>query len=53
MYFLTDRPQPVSTMLQFRLYGGHPLPPGLEGFLKASANIGSVIGQFSFGTSVL
>lgn len=41
--------QPVSTMLQFRLYGGHSLPPGLEGFMKAGANIGSVIGQFTFG----
>ncbi|KAG7091981.1 hypothetical protein E1B28_008369 [Marasmius oreades] len=40
---------PVATMLQYRLYGGHSLPPGLEGFLKASANIGSVIGQFLFG----
>jgi PHS family inorganic phosphate transporter-like MFS transporter len=37
-------------MLQFRLYNGDPLPTGLEGFLKASANIGSVIGQFAFGT---
>jgi MFS transporter, PHS family, inorganic phosphate transporter len=36
-------------MLQYRLYGGHSLPPGLEGFMKAGANIGSVIGQFSFG----
>ncbi|KAJ3486738.1 hypothetical protein NLI96_g4034 [Meripilus lineatus] len=40
---------PVSTMLQFRLYGGHSLPSGLEGFIKAAANIGSVIGQFTFG----
>ncbi|KAF9256591.1 phosphate transporter [Marasmius fiardii PR-910] len=40
---------PVATMLQYRLYDGHSLPPGLEGFLKASANIGSVIGQFLFG----
>ena len=38
-------------MLQYRLYGGHSLPPGLEGFIKAAANIGSVIGQFAFGTS--
>jgi hypothetical protein len=37
-------------MLQYRLYGGKDLPAGLEGFIKASANIGSVIGQFSFGT---
>lgn len=40
---------PVSTMLKYRLYGGHSLPAGLEGFLKAGANIGSVIGQFLFG----
>ncbi|KAH8083788.1 phosphate transporter [Cristinia sonorae] len=40
---------PVATMLQYRLYGGNPLPPGLEGFVKAGANIGSVIGQFVFG----
>ncbi|KIO24456.1 hypothetical protein M407DRAFT_244457 [Tulasnella calospora MUT 4182] len=40
---------PVSTMLQYRLYGGHSLPPHLEGFVKAGANIGSVIGQFAFG----
>jgi PHS family inorganic phosphate transporter-like MFS transporter len=36
-------------MLQYRLYGGAHLPPKLEGFVKASANIGSVIGQFLFG----
>ncbi|KAJ7218853.1 major facilitator superfamily domain-containing protein [Mycena rebaudengoi] len=36
---------PVSTMLQYRLYGGHALPAGLQGFLKAGANIGSVIGH--------
>jgi PHS family inorganic phosphate transporter-like MFS transporter len=49
---------PVATMLMYRLYTTtngsgslttHSIPPGLEGFLKASANIGSVIGQFSFG----
>ncbi|KAJ7511641.1 major facilitator superfamily domain-containing protein [Mycena galericulata] len=40
---------PVSTMLQYRLYGGASLPAGLQGFLKAGANIGSVIGQFAFG----
>ncbi|THU84757.1 MFS general substrate transporter [Dendrothele bispora CBS 962.96] len=40
---------PVTTMLQYRLYGGNKLPPNLEGFVKAGANIGSVIGQFSFG----
>ena len=36
-------------MLQYRLYGGHSLPAGLSGFMKAGANIGSVIGQFLFG----
>ncbi|KAJ6514492.1 inorganic phosphate transporter [Mycena vitilis] len=40
---------PVATMLQYRLYEGKSLPPGLQGFLKAGANIGSVIGQFLFG----
>ncbi|KAG8216609.1 major facilitator superfamily domain-containing protein [Butyriboletus roseoflavus] len=40
---------PVSTMLQYRLYGGKSLPANLAGLLKASANIGSVIGQFGFG----
>lgn len=40
---------PVATMLQYRLYGGHSLPADLEGFMKAGANIGSVIGQFLFG----
>lgn len=40
---------PVATMLQYRLYNGGSLPPGLEGFIKAGANIGSVIGQFAFG----
>ncbi|KAJ7339922.1 major facilitator superfamily domain-containing protein [Mycena albidolilacea] len=40
---------PVATMLQYRLYGGHSLPAGLQGFMKAGANIGSVIGQFAFG----
>ncbi|KIM60389.1 hypothetical protein SCLCIDRAFT_1216846 [Scleroderma citrinum Foug A] len=40
---------PVSTMLQYRLYGGKSLPNNLQGVLKASANIGSVIGQFGFG----
>ncbi|KAG6899275.1 hypothetical protein C0993_011706 [Termitomyces sp. T159_Od127] len=40
---------PVATMLQYRLYGGHSLPSNLEGFMKAGANIGSVIGQFLFG----
>ncbi|KAI0930998.1 hypothetical protein AcV7_005029 [Taiwanofungus camphoratus] len=42
---------PVATMLQYRLYNGDPLPSGLQGFLKASANIGSVVGQFAFGTA--
>ncbi len=36
-------------MLQYRLYNGDALPSGLEGFVKAGANIGSVIGQFTFG----
>ena len=36
-------------MLQYRLYDGKAIPSGLQGFLKASANIGSVVGQFSFG----
>ncbi|KDR70726.1 hypothetical protein GALMADRAFT_127617 [Galerina marginata CBS 339.88] len=40
---------PVTTMLQYRLYGGGHLPTNLEGFVKAGANIGSVIGQFAFG----
>jgi len=40
---------PVATMLQYRLYGGKDLPAGLQGLLKAAANIGSVIGQFLFG----
>ncbi|KAG6807658.1 hypothetical protein H0H93_001272, partial [Arthromyces matolae] len=40
---------PVATMLQYRLYGGQSLPSNLEGFIKAGANIGSVIGQFLFG----
>ncbi|KAI3603323.1 inorganic phosphate transporter [Moniliophthora roreri] len=40
---------PVATMLQHRLYPNSHIPPGLEGFLKAGANIGSVIGQFLFG----
>ncbi|KLO16414.1 inorganic phosphate transporter [Schizopora paradoxa] len=40
---------PVATMLQYRLYDGEAIPAGLQGFLKAAANIGSVIGQFLFG----
>ncbi|KAF5390089.1 hypothetical protein D9757_003737 [Collybiopsis confluens] len=40
---------PVLTMLQYRLYGGKSLPTGIHGFVNASANIGSVIGQFTFG----
>jgi len=39
----------VATMLQYRLYGGKALPAGLQGFVKASANIGAFIGQFLFG----
>jgi PHS family inorganic phosphate transporter-like MFS transporter len=37
-------------MLQYRLYGGKSLPTDLEGFVKAGATIGNVIGQFAFGT---
>ncbi|KAG2123088.1 major facilitator superfamily domain-containing protein [Suillus clintonianus] len=40
---------PVSTMLQYRLYGSGTMPANLQGLLKAAANIGSVIGQFLFG----
>jgi PHS family inorganic phosphate transporter-like MFS transporter len=40
---------PVSTMLQYRLYPNQNMPANLQGLLKASANIGSVIGQFLFG----
>ncbi|KAH9474334.1 putative metabolite transporter C2H8.02 [Psilocybe cubensis] len=40
---------PVATMLQYRLYEGNHLPTNLEGFMKAGANIGSVVGQFAFG----
>lgn len=36
-------------MLSFLLYEGKGLPPGLQGVVNAGANIGSVIGQFSFG----
>lgn len=36
-------------MLQYRLYDGKALPAGLQGFIKAAANIGSVVGQFGFG----
>lgn len=39
-------------MLQYRLYDGKALPDNLEGFVKAGANIGSVIGQFTFGTRI-
>ena len=39
-------------MLQYRLYGGGHLPTNLEGFVKAGANIGSVIGQFAFGKRI-
>jgi hypothetical protein len=48
-YSNKNHSQPVSTMLQYRLYGGNALPAGPAGFLKAAANIGSVIGQFGFG----
>jgi hypothetical protein len=37
--------------VHLRLYDGNPLPPSLEGFMKAGANIGAVIGQFAFGES--
>ncbi|KAG2139628.1 major facilitator superfamily domain-containing protein [Suillus bovinus] len=40
---------PVSSMLQDRLYPQGNMPANLQGLLKASANIGSVIGQFLFG----
>ncbi|KAE9400652.1 MFS general substrate transporter [Gymnopus androsaceus JB14] len=40
---------PVLTMLQYRLYGANTIPAGLHGFANAGANIGSVIGQFTFG----
>ncbi len=39
-------------MLKYRLYDGNPLPANLEGFMKAGANIGSVIGQFAFGEDI-
>jgi len=39
-------------MLQYRLYGGGHLPTNLEGFVKAGANIGSVVGQFAFGKHI-
>jgi len=44
--------QPVVTMLQYRLYGEKSLLTNLEGFVKAGANIGSVIGQFGFGKHI-
>jgi MFS transporter, PHS family, inorganic phosphate transporter len=41
---------PTLTMLQYRLYGDHgTIPTGIHGFVNAAANIGSVIGQFTFG----
>ncbi|CAE6485683.1 unnamed protein product [Rhizoctonia solani] len=39
----------VALMLQYRYYNGHSLPSNLEGFIKAGANIGAVVGQFLFG----
>ncbi|KZO96779.1 MFS general substrate transporter [Calocera viscosa TUFC12733] len=39
----------VTSMLQWRFYGGKSLPSTLSGLVKAAANIGSVIGQVSFG----
>lgn len=53
VFVIIDPLQPVATMLQYRLYNGGHLPTNLEGLLKASANIGSVVGQFAFGTSSL
>ncbi|KAF8518837.1 MFS inorganic phosphate transporter [Hysterangium stoloniferum] len=39
----------VTVMLQYVLYNGNALPKGLHGLVNAGANIGSVIGQFTFG----
>lgn len=43
------RSQQVTVMLQYVLYNGKALPNGLHGLVNAGANIGSVIGQFTFG----
>lgn len=51
LWYINLHFKPVATMLQYRLYGGKSLPAGLQGVLKASANIGSVVGQFGFGTT--
>ena len=37
-------------MLQYRLYDGHSLPAGLQGVMKAAANIGSVVGEMCVPT---
>ncbi|KIY52149.1 MFS general substrate transporter [Fistulina hepatica ATCC 64428] len=39
----------VATILQYDINGGKNFPAGLQGFMKAGANIGAVIGQISFG----
>ncbi|KZT59376.1 MFS general substrate transporter [Calocera cornea HHB12733] len=39
----------VTSLLQWRFYNGAVLPATLSGLVKAAANIGSVIGQVSFG----
>ncbi|KAI0682395.1 hypothetical protein BC835DRAFT_1311550 [Cytidiella melzeri] len=51
LFGFADHKQPVATMLQYRLYGGHSLPAGIQRSMKAGANIGSVIGQLGFGFS--
>ncbi|KAG8880262.1 hypothetical protein FRB97_000974 [Tulasnella sp. 331] len=40
---------PVTTLLQYRLYGGHSMPTNLSGPLKAATNMGAVVGQITFG----
>ncbi|KAG9011526.1 hypothetical protein FRB94_008095 [Tulasnella sp. JGI-2019a] len=40
---------PVTTLLQYRLYGGHSMPTNLSGPLKAATNMGAVVGQIMFG----
>ncbi|KIY51532.1 MFS general substrate transporter [Fistulina hepatica ATCC 64428] len=39
----------VSTIFQYTLNDGKSLPALLQGFMKAGANIGSVVGQILFG----
>ncbi|KDQ30228.1 hypothetical protein PLEOSDRAFT_1074665 [Pleurotus ostreatus PC15] len=48
-FILTRTEVKLLGIAGYRLYDGHSLPPNLEGLLKASANIGSVVGQFAFG----